>query len=143
MSALYFAMVAVLVVTALGAAVAGFVPTTSLSNLLATIVLSIPALALVGLVWGIGPGLVFAFHALLYNIVAHFFGGVIVRLDRRGQREVVPDQPSAPKRKRDAVPMPTVPTGANPRDEIALINSQIKERQRRIAEINADMFKKP
>jgi len=101
------------------------------------------------LIYGIGPGVALAYHAVMYNIVARFFGGFEVTLDRMAVEadahaqsvRVAPIAPQIPNN----LP-PQSPADANQimlRDEAAELNRQIKERQRRIADIQSQIPKAP
>jgi hypothetical protein len=78
-------------------AVTGLIKSTSINSL--AFAGTIPPAWLSGIVLGgiigIIPGLVLAFHAFLYNIVAHFFGGIVVTLERKGRapEPVIQKQP--------------------------------------------------
>lgn len=79
------------------------------------------------IVYGFGPGLVLAYHAIIYNIIARFFGGLVVNLEREQASTDAPEPAAS-----------NVRTLSKEEDEL---NRQIRARQARIAEINAQLSK--
>jgi hypothetical protein len=104
------------------------------------------------LLYGVGPGLFLAYHAVMYNIVARWFGGLEIKLDRMAVEVGPQPQPVRPAPAAPSAPQlpnhlpPQSPLDAHQmmlRDEAAELNRQIKERQRRIADIQNQIPKAP